>query len=118
MIDSSFYLHLQQQVQMQQIMQAKVPMHKTIIELVASILSVMSSTKSIDWVRRSIIGYRKQIAAQGRLGSTCRMQLIARKAIHNLQKENGGLLILVRFLLFSGHGYKFCSDVHQICCVV
>jgi hypothetical protein len=69
---------------MQQIMQEKIPKKYTKInQLMSSIFSVMSSKKSIDWVRRSIIGYRKQAAAQGRLGSTCRMQLTTRKAIHN-----------------------------------
>jgi len=78
-------------------MQEKIPKKYTKInQLMSSIFSVMSSKKSIDWVRRSIIGYRKQAAAQGRLGSTCRMQLTTRKAIHNLQQENAWWIIIIR----------------------
>jgi len=54
MFDSSFHLHLQQQQVYK--MQTKIPIHATVKELLSSILSLIISGMSIDWIIRSIIG--------------------------------------------------------------
>lgn len=70
-------------------MHIRTSMHDKIAKLPIIIFSSMSSMKSKTWVRRNIIGSKKHISAHKKLGATCRMQLIARKAKHNLQKYNG-----------------------------
>lgn len=60
--------------------------HAKIAKLPIIIFSSMSSMKSETCVRRNIIGSKQHINAHKKLGATWRMQLITRKAKHNLQK--------------------------------
>ena len=70
-------------------MQLRITMHTRIAVLIRIRFSSISSTKSKSLIRLTVIGIKKHSNAQLKLGRTCKMQLIARKAIHNLQKENG-----------------------------